>query len=115
MATNLTLRAAEKSTYIVNAAFVDEDNSPVTPKTMTWTLTDSDGSVINAREDVVISSLSTDVDIVLSGLDLALQSGESLQALRILTLEGTYDSDAGTDLPLRAACKFTVEDLVAVE
>ena len=114
MATSLTLRANEESTYIITAAFTDEDGVAVTPNTLTWTLTDADGIVINDREEEVIAPAAS-VDIVLQGADLALQSGESLQALRILTVEGTYDSDAGTDLPIKAACKFVVEDLVAIE
>jgi len=114
MTTELTTHAKEKSTYIITASFTDEDDAAVAPKTLTWTLTDDQGDVINGREDVEVSSPSSSEDIVLSGDDLALQSGETSRGVRILTVEGTYDSDAGSDLPLNDEIRFIVDGLVAV-
>ncbi len=69
MPATLTTNAVEKSTYIVTAAFTDEDGDAVTPNAgLVWTLTDMNGVVINSREDVSISP-DTSVDIVLSGND----------------------------------------------
>lgn len=107
--------AVEKSTYIVTLTFIDEDDDPVTPASGTWTLTDEDGTVINSREDEVISSLDTSVDVVLSGDDLAVSSGFTGNAeSRIFTFEGTYNSDLGAGLPLRDQLKFPVYNLGAV-
>ena len=33
--------------------------------------------------------------------------------VRVFTVKATYTSDAGSGLPLKGACKFVVEDLVA--
>ena len=107
--------AVEKSTYIVTLTFTDEDNDPVTPATGTWTLTDEDGTVINSREDEVISSLDTSVDVVLSGDDLAVSDGFTGKSeWRIFTFEGTYNSDLGVGLPLRDQLKFPVYNLGAI-
>jgi hypothetical protein len=107
--------AVEKSTYIVTCAFTDEDNGPVVPATGTWTLTDEDGSVINTREDEVISGLASSVDIVLSGNDLAISAGfTGVSEKRIFTFEGTYNSDLGVGLPLRDQLIFPVYNLGAV-
>jgi len=107
--------AVEKSTYVVTLAFKDEDNDPVTPATGTWTLTDEDGTVINSREDEVISSLDTSVDVVLSGDDLAVSAGFSgVSEKRIFTFEGTYNSDLGAGLPLRDQLVFPVFNLGAI-
>lgn len=111
MPTTLTTHAVEESTFIITASFTDEDGNAVTPSTLKWTLTDDAGNVINSREDVSIAPASS-VDIVLSGDDLAL-SGYG-PAFRILTIEGTYSSDAGSDLPLKDSVKFVVDNLVAV-
>lgn len=113
MPTTLTINAAEESTFVVNVAFTDEDSTAVTPTAATWTLTDCDGSIINSREDVTVSSLSSAIDIVLSGDDLALQSGSD-NGSRILLIEATYDSTLASGLPLKDQAEFFIADLVAV-
>ena len=80
---------------------------------VTWTLTDKNGNVINSRSAVAISPASS-VNIVLGGDDLALQPGESGDTERHLTVAGTYYSNTGSDLPLKSACKFVIEDLAGV-
>lgn len=113
MPTTITAtKGVEKSTLIATAAFTDEDGTAVVPETMAWTLTRSDGTVINSREDVAISSLATSVNIVLSGDDLQVFAGDNYQ--RVLTLKGTYNSDLGSNLPLNDELYFGVVDLVNV-
>jgi hypothetical protein len=113
MPSTLTINAIEKSTFVINVAFTDEDSSAVTPTAATWTLTDCDGSIINSREDVTIASLDTNVDVVLSANDLALQSGSD-NGKRVFLVEGTYDSTLGAGLPFKDQAEFFVADLVAV-
>lgn len=113
MPTTLTTKATEESTYVITAAFTDEDGSAVTPKDGTvWSLYDRGGNVINSRQDVAIVA-ATSVDIVLSGDDLQI-TGVSDDGVRKLTIEGTYDSSLGSDLPLNDECTFSIEDLVGV-
>lgn len=108
-------RLAEKSTGVATCAFKDENGQAVTPTSATWTLSDTSGTVINSREDVVISSLDTSVDIVLSGDDLAISAGFAGDAEeRVLTVEAVYDSDLGSDLPAKAECHFYIENLAAI-
>ena len=111
MPTTLTDTAIEESTFVLTLSFTDEDDAAVTPKTGTWTLTDEAGNVINSRLDVEISALASSVDIVLSGDDLAIGT---YGGQRVLLFEGTYDSDAGTDLPLKDQVRFTIDNLVGV-
>jgi hypothetical protein len=110
----LSKKAAEEGTYIITAEFVDDDGDSVAPDTLTWTLTDSSGTVINSRTSVSVSSPTSSEDIVLSGNDLALQTGESGDTLRLLTVEATYDSDAGLDLPLKDVAFFYIKDFKAI-
>lgn len=113
MPTTLTDSAIEKSTYILTVSFTDEDGNAVTPNDgTTWTLTDDNGEVINSRRDVAIVEASS-VEIVLSGNDL--QALDSADPWRKLIVEGTYDSNAGNNLPFKDEVKFPFVDLAAVK
>jgi hypothetical protein len=113
--TTLSVNAQEKSTYVITANFKDEAGQDVTPTSATWTLTDEDGTVINSRQAVAISPLAASVDIVLTGADLAVDTGFSGDAQeRVFTIEAVYDSSLGTGLTLKAEARFNVDNLIAV-
>ena len=109
-----TPKALEEGTYVIDCAFTDEDENPVTPKTLTWTLTDVAGNPINDREDEVVPSPSSTESILLQGDDLALLTGETKGTTRILTVEGTYDSALGNDLPIKGSVWFPLEEMAVV-
>lgn len=113
MIPKLPIAAVEQSTYFPIASFFDEDGNAEDVKTLTWTLTDISGNVINAREDVEVDSPSSVETIVLSGNDLAVFVGDRLR--RVITFKATYDSDLGNDLPLTGAAEFPIVQLVAIE
>ena len=105
MATTLTTHAVEESTYIITAAFADENGDAVIPSAITWTLTDRSGTVINFRDEVAVAVPAALVNIVLSGDDLA------GIGLRILTVQGIYDSASGSNLPLNDEVIFMIDDV----
>jgi len=110
----LPTKAKEGSTYIVTVSFKDEDGEAETPTAITWTLTDSDGTVINSREDVSVSPAST-INIVLSGDDLQIVSENvSSPTRRVLTIEAVYNSTLGNNLPLKEQIEFNIDNLVVV-
>lgn len=100
--TKLTKEAKEQGSYIVSATFKDEDDNNETPKagTVTWTLTDSSGTVINSREDEAIAAAGT-INIFLEGDDLQILSGETGEAVvdRRVLVKWEYDSDLGNNKP----------------
>ena len=100
-------KAVEASTFVINAAFTDEDDAAVTPSSITWTLTDAAGNVINSRQDVVVDTPAASIDIVLFNADLAI-AGQDRK--RVLTVDAVYDSNAGSDLPLRDFVEFEIVD-----
>jgi hypothetical protein len=105
--------ANEESTYVLSVSFADENGDPVTPNAgLTWSLTDLTGNVINAREDVALTP-ATSVTIVLSDADLALP--DRSDPLRVVTLEGTYNSSLGNNLPLKDEARFKIRNLVKVK
>jgi hypothetical protein len=109
MPTDLSVDAIEESTYVITAAFTDEDDNPVAPNTgLVWHLTNPDGDIVNSREDVSITPATT-VTVVLQGDDLAIASDIEK---RIFTIEGTYDSTLGAGLLLKDAARFNVVSLV---
>lgn len=112
MPTTLTTSAIERSTFVVTADFTDHAGAPVVPVSMAWTLTDGSGAVVNSRSAVTISPLASSVNIVLSGADLALPSAGD--PVRVLTLQGTYDSSLGNGLPLKDEVRFAIVGLEAV-
>lgn len=114
MATELSIAndrtVYEQTTLVVTVTYTDENGGSVTPTAATWTLTDRDGTVINSRQDVTISTPGTSDDVVLQGDDLALQ-GTDDDGLRYFLCEFTYTSDAGAGLPGKNECWFNIYDL----
>lgn len=106
--------AKENGTYIVNYAFTDDAGGPVIPNHAYWTLTDNDGNIINSREQVEISTMASSGQVVLSGDDLAIQTGETGDYVRReWTIEYDYDNTLGTDWPGKDVLQFPLENLRA--
>lgn len=112
MPTVLTTKATEQSTYIITANFTDAAGADVIPSSITWTLTDAAGNIVNSREDETIVIPAASVDILLSGDDLRCPHGRDRSL--ILTVKAIYDSTEGSDLPLNEQVRFTVQNLQAV-
>lgn len=106
--------ANEQSAYFVTAAFTDETGAGVVPNvgTLTWTLTDLSGNVVNNRSAVPLTSAAS-VTIVLRGDDTVL--GGALQGTaRVVTFQCTYNSSLGSDLELKEQIMFEICDLLAI-
>ena len=94
----------EGGTVAITVTCKDETGSLFIPNSASWTLTDENGTtIINSRKDVSISSLDSTMTIALYGDDLAI-SGSSDEA-RLFTIEGTYDSTLGSNLPFKQDIK----------
>jgi hypothetical protein len=113
MPTTLTTPAIEQSTYVITVPFADETGASVAPNagTLTWSLLTKDGTVVNSRSNVPITSAST-VTIVLHGADLALVAGQS--KTRKVTIKGLYNSTLGTGLELKDEITFSIVNLVGI-
>jgi hypothetical protein len=103
--------AIEKSTYIITVSFTDEFDAAVVPKSLTWSLSDIFGNVINTRTAISITPAAS-VTIVLYGDDLVALSNGTLE--RVLTIEGTYDSIYGNNLPIKDQLTFPWVNLINV-
>lgn len=103
--------AVEKSTYVVDLSFTDEDGTAVVPDTITWSIRDNAGNIVNSRDAVSATPAST-VTIVLSGDDLAYDA--YTKTARTLTIEATYTSTAGAGLPLKDEHTIPIRGLVGV-
>lgn len=113
----------EEGTRGIEIAFTNEDGNPVTPDTLTWTLTNrppvgTTPTVINSREEVAVTGddLSSTVTIVLQGDDLALLTAETSEIIanRLLTLRFTYTSILGSNLPEKVQYAFDIENLLYI-
>ena len=105
----LTKKAVEGSTFVVTLSFTDENGQSVVPNTLSFSLTDLRGNFINDRKNISITPAAS-VDILLSGADLMVTDGKK----RILYISGTYNSDAGNNLPLKDEVNFEIENLVNI-
>lgn len=108
----LATKADEGSTYIIRATYYDDNGTAVTPDSVTWTLTDGDGIIVNSREDVSIVSPSTYNDIVLGEDDLRCKSNQD--EVRVLVMEYVYDSTSGSNLVGKAQVSFVVHNMQRV-
>ncbi len=102
MPTKLKIAFNEDGTGVVQAGFYDEDGASMVPNSINWALTDSEGTVINNREQESITP-AQEVNILLTGNDLK-------PGTLFVTVWGTYDSDLGSDLPFKDWCSFKVRD-----
>ena len=102
--------AVEQSTYGITVSFLDDAGASVIPTaaSVTWTLTNEQGNVINSRSNVAITSASSIV-IVLHGYDLARGPGDN--GVRLVTIKATYNSTLGTALELKDQIQFTLDNL----
>jgi len=108
----------EKSSGVITVAFEDEDGDAVIPTSILWTLTTVDGvTVINSREQVAISVPAASVDILLKNDDFAFTETEQdvKEVDRRLTIEAVYNSDLGTDIPLRDDKVITIRNLQYID
>lgn len=103
----LNTTAIEGSTFIVTASFTDDDSAAVTPDTdVSWSLKKS-----SSREEVssgTATASSADVDIVISGSDLASGASTTGYHKMELIVSTTYSSDAGVGLPLEDVLIFKI-------
>ncbi len=99
-------------------AFLNEESQPVVPNTIKWTLTNLDGSeVINGREKVDFSPLAEQIEIALVGPDFQILPAEEQEAIarRRLTIEITYDSARGANIPANESVVFSVKNLRRIQ
>jgi hypothetical protein len=108
MPISASISAVEKSTFVVTAAFADEDGAAVTPSSITWRLESDSGATINSRSAVVVTSPAASINIVLSGDDLSLINQENDSEIRRLIIIAFYTSSLGAGLPLSDSYEFRV-------
>lgn len=113
MPSTLTTYAVEKSTFAVSVAFTDENGDAAVPSSVTWTLCDDSGTVINSLQDQSETPASS-LTIVLSGDDLQLSDQSNDYELRYLEVSAVINSDLGADLPVKDRAEFKVINLQSV-
>ena len=112
MPQTLNIKVTEESTVVITCAFTDEDDTPVAPVTLSWSLTDQWGNIINANDKVSVATPTSSEDVVLTGDDLAIIDEDKDQK-RVFTVFATYNSSAGSGLHLKDSVWFDVEELKA--
>ncbi len=106
-----TAQPSEGGSAVVEGSFYDIKKEKTTPKTAFWSLRDRYKNVINSRIDVPIT-LAEDYSITLSCADLLItvENEEDIY----LTVYGTYDSTAGTDLCMTKQGKIIIDEVIGI-
>ena len=109
MPVKLKEHATDQASFAVECGFKDLDNStPVTPKTLHWTLLSPLRAVVNNRDGEEITELASTVIIPLTPADLNVADGNH----RYLSLTWTYDSATyGNDLTGREQVLIQIDDI----
>ena len=102
----LATKAIDKSSYKVTSVFKDAAGSVITPNNAVWKLSNFDGVTVNSRTGTT-ETPSTEIAVLLQGNDIDASDGQG----RIFTMEGDYDGDGSTAVPVKNECQFEIEDL----
>lgn len=97
----------ENGTLVLPLNFFDEDDAEGVPETLTWTLKNFSGQVVNEMQNIEIVP-SADITLVLTGVQLVVGD---YGTDRELQFSGTYDSQLGT-LRLDQAVRFYIRPRV---
>ena len=84
------------------------------PDTFFWSLTDSDGKIINGLHNIEITELYEVNAIFLYDDDLKTVTGTGSDRLRKIVVHVTYTSVLGVGLPVKNEFIFYLKDLTAV-
>lgn len=82
-------RANERSTWITNVAFTDENGNPVTPSAAEYRIDDV-GLGIEIRGDTDISSLAENIDIEWTPSDTTILDQTRAYETRCMTVKWSY-------------------------
>jgi len=92
------VKAPERGTFGITVQLTSKQfGTAIIPESLNWTLTRLDGTIVNNREEVSVTPASS-VTLTLTDDDLAIFAND--RYTRIVTLQGLYNSNLGTDLPL---------------
>ena len=112
----------ERATRGIEITFKDSDDNAVVPDSANWSLTTApsyrdQGVIMNGRDGVNISGLSSTIVIILSGADLQILTDEAeyKYVRRALLVEYTYDDpNLGVGVSDKLQYIFRLENLYNV-
>lgn len=101
----------EGSTFFPIVTFSNENDELVVPNSIVWTLTDSAGNIMNNREDVVVVTPASSIEIKLTGDDLLIDSS---MYIRFLLIKAIYTSSRGSGQTLNKELMFQIVPIVKI-
>lgn len=107
--TVITALPAEEGHIAFDCQFYDETGETVTPDTVQWTLTDTNGRVITTQTGI---TPATTITILITGEQLALP--DPLLIKRHCLVEWTFTSTLGAGIPDKNQIEFNIQELTAV-
>jgi len=87
---NVSKSAMRESSFFIKVELKDSAGSSVTPTSLSWTLVNEIGAVVNSKNAQVLTPASA-MYILLEGDDLAIQDEDNESEIRYILLTGVYD------------------------
>jgi hypothetical protein len=100
----------EGSSVIFGVTFLDENGASVVPNAIAWSLLTDDNTAVVEEEPVTPAA---SVSVAVNGTYLTL-GNQYDQGYRTFVVESTYDSSAGSGLPVVGKMRFRIEDILGV-
>lgn len=94
------------STYVIPLRLLDEEDSLSPPLTLSWSLFNEAGKIVNGRTNQEFAQLASTMNLVLEGDDLPDDQGELM-----VLFDGTYNSTLGSNRKIRGGVRFDVVPL----
>ena len=109
----IVTKVKERSEITFRLTFAQGDGSELVPKSIKWSLSTDDGTIVNSRRDETIATPAAVVDVKLWGDDTALIDGiESVT--RAFTVRALFDDGTDIDVELNNEVLFDIDPIINV-
>ena len=95
---------------VATATFTDEAGEPVTPDSITWSLFDPDGAIVNELEDEGIVTPAASVDVLIEGANNLYSDGYK----RTIVFQAVVDLVAGNNQASNESATYQILDIHGV-
>lgn len=106
----LTDTVPDGTAAVATVTFEDENGDAVIPDSITWSLYDPAGAIVNTREDIAVAVPAASVDILIEGANNLYSGGYK----RVFVIKAVVDLAAGNDQDSNESATYQILDIPGV-
>lgn len=110
MPITLSDKVPDGSACVATATFTDEAGDAVIPDSITWSLYDQDGTIVNSKEDVAVVTPAASVDVLIEGENNLYSGGHK----RTIVFKAVVDLAAGNNQDSNESATYQILDIPGV-